>query len=62
MSFKGDKQINAYNVEQQIPHSIDYSNLNKQEPWINQKVEIMVHMTFTYGEECDSEKLQYCLR
>ena len=41
-------------------YSIVYSNLNESDPWIYQKGKIMFHMTFPYGEACDSEQYSIC--
>ena len=50
----------AHKTDMQISHRFVYSNLNKSGPWIHQNGKIMFHMTFPYGEACDSE--QYSIR
>ena len=44
----------------QISCGVVYSNLNESDPWIYKKGKTMFHMTFPYGETCDSE--QYSIR
>ena len=40
----------------QISCGVVYSNLNESDPWIYKKGKTMFHMTFPYGETCDSEQ------